>query len=132
MTRLHLFFFSIIFLVLSSCAKKKEIKINGYYEIDKKVFRSRNNNIPDFRFIKVNHNNTFELQHTKADSTSGIKGKLEIVNTDNTETTVYFIYNNKQVRGTLKGTIFYFTYPNDFHGDKYESLIYVKLKTAGN
>jgi hypothetical protein len=113
---------------LFSCKGNEELTIVGNYEIDKVVSKNRANNIPDYKFLKINEDKTFELKYEKSDNVAKVKGKWELEKVNSEKSLVKFVYNNKRIIGTLKGSIFYFSYPNDFHNDKYESLLYVKLR----
>lgn len=114
-------------ILIISC--KNDIKENfyGYYEIDKTILRNSQNNISDYSFIKINANNTFELKYNRKDTIPQVKGIWKLKSENSEKSLVEFVYNDKKIEGVLDGTIFYFSYPNDFHNGKYESLLYVKL-----
>lgn len=128
MSRMYFLSLLTTILILFSCKENKKDNITGYYEIDKTVSRNRENNEPDFRILIINKNNSFELRKNRNDTINTIKGKIELEHEKNNETIVTFFYDNRKITGKLEGTIFYFSYPNDFHTDKYESILYVKLK----
>lgn len=114
-------------LVLNSCTKVEKSNIVGLYEIDKYVERENNANIKDFRILDLKEDNTFELRLSKEDLTSNITGNWKIVKSNKVEATVQFNFLNKEIKGFYRTDIFYFEYPNDFHGSKYNHLLYVKL-----
>ncbi|WP_157868405.1 hypothetical protein [Flavobacterium indicum] len=117
---------------LLSCKENNDIDIVGNYEIDKVIVKNQTNNISDYRFLKIYANNTFELNYNKKDTIAQVKGIWKLKRINSEKTLVEFVYNNKKIEGVLDGTIFYFTYPNDFHNGKYESILYVKLNNVPN
>lgn len=118
---------TVAFLILISCKNEKRDNFYGYYQIDKFVVKNKENNIPDFRILKINENNTFELLKEKNDLTNIIEGKFKLSSQNSQEKTFVFFHNGKEITGILRGNIFYFIYPNHFHDDKYQSVLYVKL-----
>ena len=128
MNKIYLTIVLCILCSLFSCKENIGLTIVGNYEIDKVIARNKANNIPDYKFLKINDDKTFELRHEKNDTVAKVKGKWRLETINSSKSLVKFVYNNKQIIGSLKGNIFYFSYPNDFHNDKYESLLYVKLR----
>jgi len=114
-------------LVMNSCTKVEESNIVGVYEMDKYVERDSITKVEDYRILDIKTNNTFELRLSKEDLTSKIIGNWKIVKSDKEEASVQFNYLNKEIKSVFRTDIFYFEYPNDFHGSKYNHLLYVKL-----
>lgn len=111
-----------------NCKSERMQNYIGYYELDKTVIKNEDNKQEDYTILEINADNTFALRKDKKDSVNTIHGKYKIVKDNSKEKIFQFIFHDKQIQAKLKGTIFYFTYPNDFNNDKYKYALYVKLK----
>lgn len=110
-------------LLLNSCCKYKEFK--GIYISDKFVVKEAENNSMNYNILEIKENNTFTLSSSVEKENTKITGSFS-TECKGDNIFFYFIYENKKIKGRLNGNIFYFSYPNDFHNGKYESIIYVK------
>ncbi|WP_372472501.1 hypothetical protein AB4865_06665 [Capnocytophaga sp. ARDL2] len=116
-------------LILLSCFSscKNDNKIIGLYKMDKYVILNKENDIKDYHFLELNSNGVFNVFHSRTDSTNQIQGKWKCLSkAKNNELLVQFEYEGKTIVGNLRGNIFYFIEPNDFHNNKYKSILYVK------
>lgn len=120
---LNLIVLTLTYTITNSCKNETHENIIGYYELDKTVLKNKENVLPDFRFLKINENKTFELSIKKFDSTNSVKGNYDFISE---KRKIIFFYNEKKLFGEFKGNIFYLNYPNDFHNGKYKSLLFVK------
>lgn len=112
-------------LFVFSCSKNEKMDVAGVYEIDKYNFRNLKSETKDFRYLEIKSNGTFNLFY-KLDSSSVVSGNWSFGKQIDKEKIVNFSYGKKQKQAILRGNIFYFIYPNDFHKNKYQSVLYVK------
>jgi len=119
-----------IFICFFACNKKAEKNIIGSYKIDKYNILNKKDEIKDYEYLKINANGYFELFYSITDSKSQIKGTWKVKEYYADKVYVSFKYGNSQKTGILKGNIFYFIYPDDFHNGKYKSVIYVNFKKS--
>jgi len=117
----------ILLFCFSACNKNRDKDIVGLYKMDKYVILNKENNIKDYQYLELSPEGVFNVFYSKVDSTSQIQGKWKFLSkAKNNGLLVQFEYGGKTIEGTLKGNIFYFLQPNDFHNDKYKSVLYVK------
>ncbi len=133
---IHLLILFLYIFTVNSCNKVEEREISGVYEVDKITVKDKVETKP-YTFLKLNPDYTFKLisdNKTQKDSISGswkIKDLpiyIKISSPFEKETVIQFTYSGKQTEGRLRGTIIYFDYPNDFHGGRFQSMLYVKLR----
>ncbi|WMJ74466.1 hypothetical protein RCC89_15015 [Cytophagaceae bacterium ABcell3] len=67
---------------------------------------------------------TFELRDYE--KFEKVSGKWRVIKNKGGEVSIEFKYLNKIATGTLRESIFYFSYPKDFYSGKFEHLLYVK------
>lgn len=106
-----------------SCNQKKETEFIGVYGIDKYTIRDLNIDTDDYSRLEIKSDGSF----IAFSNNNSIEGKWEIKQQNENEKTFRFTFENKIIIGVLRGSIFYFIFPNDFHNGKYESILYVKL-----
>lgn len=108
-----------------ACNKDKDII--GLYKIDKYVILNKESNIENYQYLELRPKGIFNVFHNKTDTINQIQGKWKFSSkTKDSGLLVQFEYEGKTIEGTLKGNIFYFVQPNDFHNNKYQSVLYVK------
>lgn len=117
----------ILLICLLACNENKDKDIMGIYKIDKTVFLSKQVNIKDYQYLELNSKGTFNVFHNKKETENQLHSKWKFLSElkDN-GLLVQFEFEEKIIEGILRGNIFYFIYPNDFHNGKYQSVLYVR------
>ncbi|MGM5630306.1 hypothetical protein O2K51_05340 [Apibacter raozihei] len=119
----------LILLILLFCclACNKDKYIVGLYKIDKYVILNQENNIENYQYLEIRPEGIFNAFHCKTDTINQIQGKWKFSSkTNDNGLLIQFEYEGKKIEGTLKGNIFHFIHPNDFHNNKYQSVLYIK------
>ena len=116
---------AVVAFVFFSCSNYEK-EISGTYLIDKFAYNDTSVVIEACPFLILHKDKTFNLK--KHNGSIYITGNWRIFkrNIISKEVLVEFSYENKKIQGLLKGTIFYFHYPNDFYFGKYNILLYIK------
>lgn len=112
-------------LVLVGCKKFDQSKVVGVYGVDKFSVRDSSIHVTEYSILELKENQTFELRHTNETGSEG--GKWLISNSSGDEAIIQFEFPTKTIEGKLKGTIFYFEYPNDLYSGRYDNMLYVQL-----
>lgn len=116
-----------LMLVIFSCKNNQDKRIIGLYKIDKYNTLNKENTAKDYEYLKLNPKGTFDLFYNRIDTIGQIRGSWKVIKAKKKdEFYISFEYENNVVEGVLRNNIFYFTYPNDFHKDKYKNVLYVK------
>lgn len=111
---------------VASCGKMLESQIAGRYGSDKFALRDTSLKIEAYPLLLLNPDKSFELKrHNSPDKMVGSWKIIGLANED--EATLEFSFSDKTISASVRKTIIYFTYPNDFYNGKFESLIYVRL-----
>ena len=124
--------YTIAFCSFCSCSEFDEKTVVGTYEKDKFAYREEYANInsaiieSEYPLLSLHSDKTFELK--EYDGVTNIIGtwKIAKIHRWEKEIVIEFDYNDKKIKGTLRGNIFYFYYPNDFQYGKHDVLLYVK------
>lgn len=110
-----------------ACTKNKDKDIIGVYKMDKYVLLNKSIDIKDYQYLELNPDYTFNLYYSKTDTISQIQGRWKLLRKLKDDgLLLHFEYGKKVIEGNLKGNVFYFINPNDFHKGKYQSVLYVK------
>lgn len=124
----RIFTIYLLFLMLSSGCSLRESRIIGEYEIrGTVVLRDRTSKVKVYPRLFIKGDKTFELRLFVEDDM--IKGTWDVISSKSIhEGIVQFAWGDKKINVLLKGKTFYFRYPNDFYGGKFETLQYIKYE----
>lgn len=111
-------------LVVIGCSKSDQSKVAGIYLIDKFSVRDSSIHVAEYRILELKRDQTFELRHV--DKSGSVNGKWLILRGKDDGATIQFEFPTKTIEAELKGTIFYFDYPNDLYNGKYDRMLYVQ------
>ncbi len=126
--------FSVVFVaqamqLFTSCTHVDESDMVGEYFIDKWEYRDSSLNAVLYPILSIKKDNRFELKESNGSVCifGTWKTQKRRMFSKNNDISIEFYYDgNKIIRSDLKGTIFYFYYPNDFYQGKYNVVLYVK------
>jgi hypothetical protein len=120
------------FLALGSCTGNvNEAKITGVYGIDKYVVRDKTLKVKVYPRLTIKNDKTFELSNFNKNDK--IKGTWSLISSKNKEEgIVQFKMANREINGLIRGSIFYFRYPNDLYDGKFKSVLYVRQYDNGS
>lgn len=133
-------FLCALLLMITSCEKVEKQEVLGNYAIDKAVIRDSVINEIVYDILELKDDMTFELRYCDNSQVKKTYGNWEIVNSKFRKNSsgykeplvkIRFHYKNRVINGELKGTIIYFSYPDDLYSGKFENIIYVKYNGKG-